>query len=532
MKLELRGMTKVFGSFVANDHIDLTIEPGEIHALLGENGAGKSTMMNVLYGLYDADGGEILLDDKPVTFAGPGDAVAAGIGMVHQHFMLVPVFTVAESVALGYEPTRSMGLIDLAEARKKVREISARFNFNIDPDALIEDLPVGAQQRVEIIKALSRNAKILILDEPTAVLTPQETDELISIMRQLKEQGTSIVFITHKLREVRAIADSITVIRRGKITGVASPDSTEAELASQMVGRHVSLTTEKDDADPGDATFQVRSLTVVDKAENVVVDDVSFDVRRGEILAVAGVQGNGQTELAEAIIGLTDPRLGSMTLDGKNLVGKSVKDRLGSGIGFVPEDRSTDGIIAEFTIRENMILDVYDRPPYAKGLNLKSAVINDEAKKKVEEFDIRLGSVVDPIATLSGGNQQKVVLSRELGRDLRLFIASQPTRGLDVGSIEFVHKRVIAERDAGTPCLIVSTELDEVYGLADRIAVMYSGRIVGIVGADTSREALGLMMAGVPADEALAATAAPEKSDAATAAPDDNCATTSAEETK
>ncbi|WP_193084353.1 ABC transporter ATP-binding protein [Brevibacterium aurantiacum] len=541
MKLELRGMTKVFGSFMANDHIDLTIEPGEIHALLGENGAGKSTMMNVLYGLYDADGGEILLDDKPVTFAGPGDAVAAGIGMVHQHFMLVPVFTVAESVALGYEPTKSLGLIDLAEARKKVTEISSRFNFNIDPDALIEDLPVGAQQRVEIIKALSRDAKILILDEPTAVLTPQETDELISIMRQLKEQGTSIVFITHKLREVRAIADSITVIRRGKITGVASPESTEAELASQMVGRAVSLTTEKDAADPGDATFQVRNLTVVDKADNVVVDDVSFDVRRGEILAVAGVQGNGQTELAETIIGLSEPRLGTVTLDGKNLVGQSVKDRLGAGIGFVPEDRSTDGIIAEFAIRENMILDVYDRPPYAKGLNLKTSVITEAAKQKVEEFDIRLGSVVDPIATLSGGNQQKVVLSRELGRELRLFIASQPTRGLDVGSIEFVHKRVIAERDAGTPCLIVSTELDEVYGLADRIAVMYSGRIVGIVGANTSREALGLMMAGVPADEAFAATATPENDSAttsaaddpaATAATDENSATTSAEENK
>ncbi|WP_426937308.1 ABC transporter ATP-binding protein [Brevibacterium sp. LE-L] len=546
MKLELRGMTKVFGSFVANDHIDLTIEPGEIHALLGENGAGKSTMMNVLYGLYDADGGDILIDEEPVKFSGPGDAVAAGIGMVHQHFMLVPVFTVAESVALGYEPTKSLGLLDIAEARKKVTEISSRFNFNIDPDALIEDLPVGAQQRVEIIKALSRDAEILILDEPTAVLTPQETDELISIMRQLKEQGTSIVFITHKLREVRAIADSITVIRRGKIVGEASPDSTETELASQMVGRAVSLTTEKDDADPGDATFQVRNLTVVDKAENVVVDDVSFDVRRGEILAVAGVQGNGQTELAETIIGLTEPRLGTITLDGKSLGGASVKDRLGAGIGFVPEDRSTDGIIAEFAIRDNMILDVYDREPYAKGLNLRSKTITAEAKKKVEEFDIRLGSVVDPISTLSGGNQQKVVLSRELGRELRLFIASQPTRGLDVGSIEFVHKRVIAERDSGTPCIIVSTELDEVYGLADRIAVMYSGRIVGIVGADTSREALGLMMAGVPADEALAATtgtsdgsdharaATDEAGTAATAAgtADDDSATTSAEETK
>ena len=504
MKLELRGITKRFGTFTANDSIDLVVEPGEIHALLGENGAGKSTLMNTLYGLYAPDEGEILIDGRSATFSGPGDAVAAGIGMVHQHFMLVPVFTVAESVALGYEPTKGGSLLDLGQARQKVRDISARFGFHVDPDAVIEDLPVGAQQRVEIIKALSRDAQILILDEPTAVLTPQETDELIEIMRQLKEAGTSIVFITHKLREVRAIADGITVIRRGKVVGEASPQSSESELAGLMVGRDVHLTTAKDPADPGEATLVVKDLTVVDRTEQVVVDGVSLEVRRGEILAIAGVDGNGQSELAEAIIGLAEPRAGSISLDGTDLAGLSVKERLRRGVGFVPEDRSTDGVIGSFTIRENMILDLYDAEPYAKGLQLQPAVIREEAQKKVGEFDIRLTSIDDPISTLSGGNQQKVVLARELGRPLRLLVASQPTRGLDVGSIEFVHKRIIAERDSGTPCVIVSTELDEVLNLADRIAVMYRGRVVGVVPADTPRDVLGLMMAGVPEDEALA----------------------------
>jgi simple sugar transport system ATP-binding protein len=504
VKLELRGITKRFGTFTANDSIDLVVEPGEIHALLGENGAGKSTLMNTLYGLYAPDEGEILIDGRSATFSGPGDAVAAGIGMVHQHFMLVPVFTVAESVALGYEPTKGGSLLDLGQARQKVRDISARFGFHVDPDAVIEDLPVGAQQRVEIIKALSRDAQILILDEPTAVLTPQETDELIEIMRQLKAAGTSIVFITHKLREVRAIADGITVIRRGKVVGEASPQSSESELAGLMVGRDVHLTTAKDPADPGEATLMVKDLTVVDRTEQVVVDGVSLEVRRGEILAIAGVDGNGQSELAEAIIGLAEPRAGSISLDGTDLAGLSVKERLRKGVGFVPEDRSTDGVIGSFTIRENMILDLYDAQPYAKGLRLQPAVIREEAQKKVGEFDIRLTSIDDPISTLSGGNQQKVVLARELGRPLRLLVASQPTRGLDVGSIEFVHKRIIAERDSGTPCVIVSTELDEVLNLADRIAVMYRGRVVGVVPADTPRDVLGLMMAGVPEDEALA----------------------------
>ena len=504
MKLELRGITKRFGPLVANDSIDLTFEPGTIHALLGENGAGKSTLMNVLYGLYEPDGGEILVDDVPVRFAGPGAAMAAGIGMVHQHFMLVPVFTVAENVVLGHEPIRGVGrLIDLPKARALVAEISERFGFHVDPDELVENLPVGVQQRVEIIKALSRDAEVLILDEPTAVLTPQETDELIGIMRQLKEAGTSIVFITHKLREVKAVADQITVIRRGRVVGTATPDATAVELASLMVGRTVDLGVEKEKAEPQEATFVVRDLTVIEPNGARSIDDVSFDVRRGEILTIAGVQGNGQSELAETILGLRHATAGSITLDGTELLGRSVGDVLAAGVGFVPEDRSTDGLISSFSVAENLILDLYNRAPFATAGSLSPRVVAENAAVKTEEFDVRLTSAQDPISTLSGGNQQKVVLAREMSRPLRLFVASQPTRGLDVGSIEFVHKRIVAERDSGTPVIIVSTELDEVMALADRIAVMYRGRIIGIVPSDTSREVLGLMMAGSNYEDAL-----------------------------
>lgn len=503
MKLELRGITKRFGALVANDHIDLVVEPGEIHCLLGENGAGKSTLMNVLYGLYQADEGQILLDDVVQRFAGPGDAMNAGIGMVHQHFMLIPVFTVAENVMLGHESTKPGGLLDLEAARAKVAEISARFGFDIDPDARIEDLPVGVQQRVEIIKALSRNANVLVFDEPTAVLTPQETDELMAIMRQLRDEGTSIVFITHKLREVREVADRITVIRLGAVVGEAAPTATNAELASLMVGRAVDLTVDKDPATPGDDALVVRDLTVTDHTGQVLVDSVSFTLRRGEILAVAGVQGNGQTELTEAIMGLQHRVHGSISLDGDELIGQSTRGVLDAGVGFVPEDRKEDGLVGTMTIAENLMLDRSTGAPFVKRGTLQLADLERFATEKVREFDVRAQGITTRVAQLSGGNQQKVVLARELSRELRLLITAQPTRGLDVGSIEFVHKRIVETRDAGVPVIVVSTELDEVVALADRIAVMYRGRIVGIVPGDTPRDVLGLMMAGeTPAEVA------------------------------
>jgi simple sugar transport system ATP-binding protein len=505
MKLELRGITKRFGALVANDHIDLTVEEGEIHALLGENGAGKSTLMNVLYGLYQADDGEILLDDEVQRFAGPGDAMAAGIGMVHQHFMLIPVFTVAENVMLGHEQTKFGGLLDLASAKQKVREISDRFGFDVDPDALVEDLPVGVQQRVEIIKALSRDAKVLVFDEPTAVLTPQETDELMAIMRQLKENGTSIVFITHKLREVREVADRITVIRLGKVVGEASPTASNAELASLMVGRAVELTVDKGTSAPGEAALVVTDLSVVNPQGHIVVKNVSFDVKAGEVLVIAGVQGNGQTELTEALLGLQPRITGSITLDGAELTRKSIRKILDAGVGFVPEDRTEDGLVAEFSVAENLMLDRSNGEPFVKAGNLQLGFRAEFAREKVKEFDIRTQSIDSRAGQLSGGNQQKVVLARELSRDLRLFVAAQPTRGLDVGSIEVVHGRIIETRDSGIPVIVVSTELDEVTALADRILVMYRGGIVGIVPGDTPRETLGLMMAGEPAGTGAAA---------------------------
>ncbi len=496
MELELRGITKRFGALVANDHIDLTVKPGEIHALLGENGAGKSTLMNVLYGLYRADEGQILLDGVEQHFAGPGDAMAAGIGMVHQHFMLIPVFTVAENVMLGHETTTLGGRLDLAGARAKVREISKRFGFDIDPDALVDDLPVGVQQRVEIIKSLSRDAKVLVFDEPTAVLTPQETDDLMAIMRQLKDEGTSIVFITHKLREVRAVADRITVIRLGKVVGEAAPTSSNTELASLMVGRSVELTVAKNPPKVGDPALVVDNLRVIDPRGQVLVNNVSFEVRSGEVLAIAGVQGNGQTELTEALLGLQPHVTGTISLDGRPLVGKSINHILRSGVGFVPEDRTEDGLVAEFTIAENLMLDRSDGEPFVRAGSLQLTELADFARAKVKEFDIRTQSIDTHAGRLSGGNQQKVVLARELSRELRLFVAAQPTRGLDVGSIEFVHTRIIETRDSGIPVVVVSTELDEVTALADRIAVMYRGSIVGIVPGDTPRDVLGLMMAG------------------------------------
>ncbi|UYN82632.1 MAG: ABC transporter ATP-binding protein [Microcella sp.] len=504
MKLELRGITKRFGALVANDHIDLVVEPGEIHCLLGENGAGKSTLMNVLYGLYQADEGEILLDDVVQSFSGPGDAMSAGIGMVHQHFMLIPVFTVAENVMLGHEQTKAGGRLDLEAARAMVHEISSRFGFNIDPDAKIEDLPVGVQQRVEIIKALSRNANVLVFDEPTAVLTPQETDELMGIMRQLRDEGTSIVFITHKLREVREVADRITVIRLGKVVGEVEPTATNVEMASLMVGRAVELTVDKTPAQPAEPALVITDLTVTDHVGQVLVDSVSFTLHRGEILAIAGVQGNGQTELTEAIMGLQERVLGSITLGDEELVGKSPRQVLDAGVGFVPEDRTEDGLVGAFTIAENLMLDRSTGEPFVKWGTLQLPVLAQFATDRIAEFDVRTQGITSKASSLSGGNQQKVVLARELSRDLSLFVAAQPTRGLDVGSIEFVHKRIVATRDAGIPVIVVSTELDEVAALADRVAVMYRGRIVGIVPGDTPRDVLGLMMAGEAPTEAAA----------------------------
>ncbi|WP_435771954.1 ABC transporter ATP-binding protein [Nocardioides sp. SYSU DS0651] len=495
MRLEIRGLTKRFGSFTANDHIDLTVEPGEIHCLLGENGAGKSTLMNMLYGLLTPTDGEILLDGEPVTFDDPGEALAAGIGMVHQHFMLVPVFTVAENLMLGRENAR-LGVLNRKVAREKVRELSDRYNLRVDPDALVEDLPVGVQQRVEIIKALASDARILILDEPTAVLTPQEIDELMGIMRELKAQGTSIIFITHKLREVRAIGDRISVIRRGKVVGTAEPSASEAELAELMVGRSVSLTVGKDPATPGAPLLRAEGVSVVDPRGHLVVKGVSFEARAGEVLGIAGVQGNGQTELIKSLLGLVRPDAGRIELDGRDISRHRPQERLAEGIGYIPEDRSHDGFVGTFSVRENLVLDLYRTKDFSNGPALDLGSIEENARARVEEFDIRTESIDTPVASLSGGNQQKVVVAREFSRPLKVLIASQPTRGVDVGSIEFIHKRIIAERDRGTAVVVVSTELEEIYALADRIAVMYDGRIVATVSPDTPRQELGLLMAG------------------------------------
>lgn len=499
MKLELRNITKRFGMLVANDNISLTLEPGEIHSLLGENGAGKSTLMNVLYGLLQPDEGQILVDGKEVKFAGPGDAMAAGIGMVHQHFMLIPVFTVAENVVLGHEPTGKIGNLDLNAARKLVKEISDRFGFDIDPDAKVQDLPVGAQQRVEIIKSLARNAKALVLDEPTAVLTPQETDELMEIMRGLAKSGTSIIFITHKLREVQQVADRITVIRQGKVVASPSPKASASELASLMVGREVDLDVKRKPAKIGAETLVIKDLTVLDDRQHQMVDGVTFSVHDGEVLAIAGVQGNGQTELAEAILGLRKIHSGSIEVAGRDLTKSTVREVLEAGLGYIPEDRKKDGLVGEFSIAENLMLDGSFGKPFAKGVQIDFAKRDEIAQKLIQEFDIRTPSAETLAKQLSGGNQQKVVVARELGRELKVLVASQPTRGVDVGSIEFIHEQIIVARDSGKSVLIISTELDEVLALADRIAVMYRGKIVGIVDSKTTREKLGKMMAGIAA---------------------------------
>ncbi|HEX6206867.1 MAG TPA: ABC transporter ATP-binding protein [Actinomycetota bacterium] len=504
MRLELRGITKRFPGVLANDRIDLDVSGGEIHALLGENGAGKTTLMNVLFGLYHADEGEILIDGESVRFETPRDAIAAGIGMVHQHFMLIPVFTVTENVMLGVEETGAVGLLDTREARRRVEEISGRYGLEVDPDARIEDLSVGAQQRVEIVKALYREAEVLILDEPTAVLTPQETEELFGVMRTLRESGVGIIFITHKLKEVLAVSDRITVLRRGRVAGATTPkEADESKLASMMVGRDVRLEVEKEPAQPGDPVLQVEDLTVLDDRGQVAVNGISFEVRNGEVLGVAGVQGNGQTELVEAITGLRPVDAGRVMIGGKDLTRASPREVFLAGVGHIPEDRINDGLVADFPVADNLILDQYYQRPFARRWIRDDEAIHRAAEQRREAYDIRTPSVDQPVSNLSGGNQQKVIVARELSREIALLVASQPTRGLDVGSMAYIHEQVIAARDGGTAVLLVSSELDEVLSVADRVAVIYRGRIVGLVDPKTiGREEIGLMMAGATAGQA------------------------------
>ena len=496
MSLELKGITKRFGSFIANDAIDLKVADGEIHAILGENGSGKSTLMNIVYGLLQPDAGSISIDQKVVQILQPADALDLGIGMVHQHFMLVPVFTVAENIVLGHEQTKR-GILTLDQAKSKIKEIADEFKFDIDPDALIEEIPVGIQQRVEIIRALMYDAKVLILDEPTAVLTPQETDELLNMMRALRAKGRSIIFITHKLREVKEVADKITIIRRGKVVGSVAPTASQEELASLMVGREVDLIPDKSAVNAGSNMLVISDLNIFDTSGRKIVKELSLEIKAGEILAIAGVQGNGQSELARAIINLEPHVTGSIKLDSDEILGRSVSQTLQTGVAYIPESRELDGLIGSFSIAENLILDTHEFPPVATRGVMDMGYIKDNAQRLIKEFDVRTQSIFDTASSLSGGNKQKVVLARELSRSVKLVIASQPTRGLDVGSIEFVYNRLLAERAAKKAILLFSTELDEVIALADRIAVIYKGEIVGIVKSDVTREKLGLMMAGV-----------------------------------
>lgn len=511
--LELRGITKRFPGVLANDHIDLTLEKGEIHALLGENGAGKTTLMNILYGLYSPDEGEIFIKGQKTEITEPTDAIRAGIGMVHQHFMLIPVFTVTENVMLGEEFTKTAGFLDRAKAAAKIREISETYNLNIDPEALVGDLPVGTQQRVEIIKLLFRNADILIMDEPTAVLTPQEVDELFKIMRFLVDQGKSIIFITHKLGEVMECSDRITVIRGGKVVGHTKPkDASTKKLASMMVGRDVELQVKKQKAKVGETILSVKDLKVLDPQNQMTVNGISLDVKAGEVLGIAGVQGNGQTELVRALTGLLKPVDGSISILGKDTTNASPRTITELGSAHIPEDRQKDGLVLSFPVADNLVLNTYYKPPFAKGVVAQYEKIADNGKKLVEKFDIRTPSVTTTVSALSGGNQQKVIVAREFSRPIKLLVASQPTRGLDVGSIEYIHKRLIEKRDEGTAILLVSTELDEVLQLSDRIAVMYRGKIMDVIDSSiANKEIVGLLMAGIHPDEETMQKAARKK---------------------
>jgi simple sugar transport system ATP-binding protein len=503
--LELKGITKKFPGVLANDHINLTLNEGEILGLLGENGAGKTTLMNILYGLYQPDEGQILIRGEEVKTESPTDAIKSGIGMVHQHFMLIPVFTVTENVMLGEESVKFGDFLDRQAAAKKIRKISEDYNLKVDPDNYIRDLPVGVQQRVEIIKLLYREAEILIFDEPTAVLTPQEADELFSIMRSLSKQGKSIIFITHKLREVLEIADRIMVIRRGAVVGETTPEEADKNsLASMMVGREVSLEVEKVAKEPGDLVLSVKNLVVADKFNNIMVDHVSINVHAGEIVGVAGVQGNGQTELIAALTGLEKTAGGTITLMGQDITKASPRKITEIGSAHIPEDRQKDGLVLPFPVAENLVLCTFYKEPYSKGVILQYKTIMDRAKKLIKDFDIRTPDALTPVSTLSGGNQQKVIIARELSRPVDFLVAAQPTRGLDVGSIEYIHKRLLEKRDDGCAVLLVSPELDEVMQLSDRITVMYRGKIIAdLPNKDVTKEQVGLMMAGIPPEEAL-----------------------------
>jgi general nucleoside transport system ATP-binding protein len=500
--LELRGITKQFPGVLANDHVSFDLVPGEVHALLGENGAGKSTLMNIVYGLYRPDEGEVLLKGRPVSFSSSKVAIRNGIGMVHQHFMLIPVMTVAENIILAEEPTQA-GLLDYEAAEKRVKDLADSFNFHIDPHARIENIGVGQQQRVEILKALYRRADILILDEPTAVLTPQEAVELFGILATLRREGMAIIFISHKLNEVLDIADRVTVLRRGKmIETVPAEGATREGLARLMVGREVLLRVDKTPATPAEVLLDVEGLTVLDDRELEAVRDVSFQVRAGEIVGIAGVDGNGQTELIDAVTGLRKAQAGRVTVAGKEITNDGAREALDAGLGHIPEDRHRRGLVLDFTLAENIALHDYNEPPDSRLGWLYPSRLIARARRLLQAFDVRGGGPLTRAASLSGGNQQKVVVAREVERDPRVLLAAQPTRGLDVGAIEFVHRRLVEERDQGRAILLVSLELEEILSLADRILVIYEGRIVGEFGPDVTAEELGFAMTGGTEEQA------------------------------
>jgi len=495
--LELRDISKRFPGVLANDHVDFDLRHGEVHALLGENGAGKSTLMNILYGLYTPDEGQILLNGTEIDLGSTKAAIEHGIGMVHQHFMLIPVMTVAENIVLATEPRRAGVLLDYDAARRRVRELSERYGLAVDPDARIDRITVGQQQRVEILKALYRGADVLILDEPTAVLTPQEAKELFEILRSLKSQGKSIVFISHKLNEVIEIADRITVMRRGVVVEtVPARGATEEGLARMMVGREVLLRVDKKPAEPAEPLLEVEDVVVVDDRGLEAVRGVSFQVRAGEIVGIAGVDANGQSELIDAIAGLRHVKSGRIRVAGRDLTNGSARTAIDTGIGHIPEDRHRRGLVLPFTLTENLALHAYRVPPNSRRGFLNPGAMLARARRLLQVFDVRGGTPTTPAYALSGGNQQKVVLAREIDGDPKMLIAAQPTRGLDVGAIEFVHRRLVEQRDAGRAVLLVSLELEEILSLSDRILVMYEGRIVGEFPPSATEEELGFAMTG------------------------------------